>query len=72
MLHRKKMKILLCGMNNAQPHIADGLSHHPTAKQMWDNLSDTNSNMSCILQLEQEIYQLQKGDQTLAHNTMLM
>ena len=56
-------------MNSVEPHIADGLIYYNTAKQMWDNLRDTYSqetNVSRILQVEQEIYNLQQGDQTLA------
>ena len=56
-------------MNSVETHIADGLIYYNTAKQMWDNLRDTYSqetNVSRILQVEQELYNLQQGEQTLA------
>ncbi|KAF3783314.1 hypothetical protein EJ110_NYTH30338 [Nymphaea thermarum] len=56
-------------MNSVQPQIASTIAYYTSAKQMWDFLKQTYSNdknVSKILQVEEELLDLQQGDQSLA------
>ncbi|KAF3783210.1 hypothetical protein EJ110_NYTH32574 [Nymphaea thermarum] len=56
-------------MNSVQPQIASTIAYYTSAKQMWDFLKQTYSNdknVSKILQVEEELLNLQQGDQRLA------
>ncbi|KAF3772138.1 hypothetical protein EJ110_NYTH58653 [Nymphaea thermarum] len=56
-------------MNSVQPQIASTIAYYTSAKQMWDFLKQTYSNdknVSKILQVEEELLNLQQGDQSLA------
>ncbi|KAF3774958.1 hypothetical protein EJ110_NYTH47366 [Nymphaea thermarum] len=56
-------------MNSVQPQIASTIAYYTSAKQMWDFLKQTYSNdrnISEILQVEEELLNLQEGDQSLA------
>ncbi|KAF3780336.1 hypothetical protein EJ110_NYTH39432 [Nymphaea thermarum] len=56
-------------MNSVQPQIASTIAYYTSAKQMWDFLKQTYSNdrnISKILQVEEELLNLQQGDQSLA------
>ncbi|KAF3772970.1 hypothetical protein EJ110_NYTH50435 [Nymphaea thermarum] len=56
-------------MNSVQPQIASTIVYYTSAKQMWDFLKQTYSNdrnVSKILQVEEELLNLQQGDQSLA------
>ncbi|KAF3772040.1 hypothetical protein EJ110_NYTH58916 [Nymphaea thermarum] len=48
-------------MNSVQPQIASTIAYYTSAKQMWDF-----KNVSKILQVEEELLNLQQGDQSLA------
>ncbi|KAF3772102.1 hypothetical protein EJ110_NYTH58762, partial [Nymphaea thermarum] len=56
-------------MNSVQPQITSTIAYYTSAKQMWDFLKQTYSNdknVSKILQVEEELLNLQQGDQSLA------
>nr|VVW58636.1 unnamed protein product [Nymphaea colorata] len=56
-------------MNSVQPQITSTIAYYTSAKQMWDFLKQTYSNdrnISKILQVEEELLNLQQGDQSLA------
>ncbi|KAF3777265.1 hypothetical protein EJ110_NYTH46202 [Nymphaea thermarum] len=56
-------------MNSVQPQIASTIAYYTSAKQMWDFLKQTYSNdknVNKILQVEEELLNLQQGDQSLA------
>ncbi|KAF3771522.1 hypothetical protein EJ110_NYTH60180 [Nymphaea thermarum] len=58
-------------MNSVQPQIASTITYYTLAKQMWDFLKQTYSNdrnVSKILQVEEELLNLQQGDQSLAQS----
>ncbi|KAF3786509.1 hypothetical protein EJ110_NYTH11716 [Nymphaea thermarum] len=56
-------------MNSVQSQIASTIAYYTSAKQMWDFLKHTYSNdknVNKILQVEEELLNLQQGDQSLA------
>ncbi|KAF3778950.1 hypothetical protein EJ110_NYTH42411 [Nymphaea thermarum] len=56
-------------MSSVQPQIASTIAYYTSTKQMWDFLKQTYSNdknVSKILQVEEELLNLQHGDQSLA------